>query len=156
MRFVSACLALLLLAAPVSSADEGRPLPAFTVTSANGAAVSSAALSQQPRWLLIYVSTACRSCDRLIESLKQWQSPGLAARTVIVVRGSDAARYIDDRKSAGDVSWYSDQGDEGWRSLELQSTPTLMGIERGEIRWTLNGVLNEPKALESVVRKWVE
>jgi len=55
-------------------ADAGRALPVFHVTSTAGAAVSSAALSSQPRWLLVYVSSACQSCERLIGSMKQWQS----------------------------------------------------------------------------------
>jgi hypothetical protein len=31
-----------------------------------------------------------------------------------------------------------------------------MGIEAGEIKWAVSGVLNDPKAVESVVRRWVE
>ena len=42
------------------------------------------------------------------------------------------------------------------RALDLRGTPVLIGVERGEINWTIGGVLNDPGALESVVRKWVE
>jgi len=138
-------------------ADAGRALPVFHVTSTAGAAVSSAALSSQPRWLLVYVSSACQSCERLIGSMKQWQSSGVPSRTVIVVRGPDAARYVSDHASSGlNAAWYRDDRDDGWRSLDLKSTPALMGIEAGEIKWTVSGVLNDPKAVESVVRRWVE
>src|SRR5262245_22513230 len=154
MRLLSACLALFVLVAGSASAEGERLLPTFAVTSASGATVSSLSLSQQPRWLLIYVTPSCRSCDRLIESLKQWQSPALASRTVIVVRGAGGGRYIQDHTSSGfDVLWYADEGDKAWRSLELQSAPALIGIERGEIKWSVSGVLNDPKALEAVVLK---
>jgi hypothetical protein len=113
-------------------------------------------LSTQPRWLLVYVSPDCRTCERLIESLKDWQSPNLASRTVVVVRSSDAARYIAEHRSGFDVAWYADLQDDAWRSLELKNAPTLLGVEGGEIKWTISGVLNDPKTLESVVRRWVE
>ena len=138
-------------------ADGERSLPSFSVTSASGAVVTSSALSSQPRWILIYASTGCRSCDRLLESLKQWQSPALASRTVIVVGGSDGARYVADHQSSDlAASWYLDQGDDARRRLDLKGAPALIGIEHGEVRWTISGVLNDPNALESVVRKWVE
>ena len=148
----------LLAAATVSiAASEHARLPSFTVTASNGAAVSSAALSQQPRWVLLLVSPDCKSCDRLLASLKEWQSAQLRERMVIVVRGSSAAAaaYVGTRLSA-DFSWYADDRDDGWRSLQVKSTPTLLGIEAGEVKWTVSGVLNDPKAVESVVRRWVE
>jgi hypothetical protein len=40
--------------------------------------------------------------------------------------------------------------------LELKGAPALIGIDHGEVSWTISGVLNDPKALEFVVRKWVE
>jgi len=159
MRSVTCALVLVLLGVATLrvDADAGRALPVFSVTSIAGAAVSSPALSSQPRWLLVYVWPACQSCERLIGSLKQWQPSGVPSRTVIVVRGPDAARYVADHTSSGlNAAWYSDDRDDGWRSLDLKSAPALMGIEGGEIKWTFSGVLNDPKAVESVVRKWVE
>ena len=154
------CRGLLLFVATAGLvAAERRPLPAFTVTSPAGAAVASAALSGQERWVLIYVSPDCRSCDRLLASLRDWQSPQLTSRTVVIVRGSSApaAAYVAERlPSAVAVSWYVDERSEAWQALSLKGTPVLIGVERGEIDWTISGVLNDPKALESVVRKWVE
>jgi len=145
------------LATVGASADSGRALPVFSLTSSMGASVASSALSSQPRWLLIFVSSDCRSCDRLMESLKQWQSPQLPARTVIVVRGSGASRYVADHKSPDlDAAWYTDEDDQGRRSLDLSSAPALVGVERGEVKWAVSGVLNDPKAVESMVRRWVE
>lgn len=158
---VWACRVLLLIAATVGVAGaERRPLPAFTITSPSGAAVTSAALSGQERWVLLYVSPDCRSCDRLLASLKDWQSPQLTSRTVVIVRepATGAAAYIAERLPAevAAIAWYADERSEAWQALNLKGTPVLIGVERGEIDWTISGVLNDPKALESVVRRWVE
>ena len=149
-------MGLVVIATSTIAASEHARLPSFTVTSSGGAAVASAALSTQSRWLLVYVSPDCRSCERLIESLKDWQSPNLTSRTVVVVRSSEAARYIAEHRSGLDVAWYADLQDDAWQSLQLKSAPALIGVESGEIKWTVSGVLNDPKALESVARKWVE
>lgn len=155
------CRTVLLIVATASlAASERRPLPAFSVTSAAGIAVGSATLSGQPRWVLIYVSPGCRSCDRLLQSLKEWHSPQLTSRTVVIVRGAslDAAAYIAERMppESAATAWYADEGSEAWQALSLKGTPVLIGVDRGEINWTIGGVLNDPGALESVVRKWVE
>ena len=155
------CRVLLLIVATAGVAGaERRPLPAFTVTSPAGAAVASAALSGQERWVLIYVSPDCRSCNRLLASLKEWQSPQLTSRTVVIVRGPSAAAaaYVTEQLPAevAAIARYADEGDAAWQALSLKGTPVLIGVERGEIDWTIGGVLNDPKALESVVRKWVE
>lgn len=155
-RLLSCWLCLLVVTTSAIVASEHPRLPSFTVTSSDGGAVASTVLSSQSRWLLIYVSPDCRSCERLIESLKEWQSPTLTSRIVVIVRSSEATRFIAEHRSGFDVAWYADPQDDAWRSLELKSAPTLMGVEGGEIKWTVSGVLNDPKALESVIRKWVE
>ena len=142
------------------SASEQRAMPAFTVATAAGVPVESTALSAQPRWVLIYVTPACRSCDRLLQSLKDWQSPQLTSRTVVIVRGpaAAAAAYVAERlpAEAAGVAWYADSNNGASEALDLKGAPVVVGVERGEIKWTISGVLNDPKSLESVVRTWVE
>lgn len=155
------CRGVLLIVATASlAAYERRPLPAFAVTSPAGVALPGTTLSTQPRWVLMYVSPGCRSCDRLLQSLKDWQSPQITSRTVVIVRGTslEAAAYIAEHlpPESGAVAWYADEGSQAWQALGLKSTPALIGVERGEIDWTIGGVLNDPKALELVIRKWVE
>jgi hypothetical protein len=148
------------LATVALGAREQRPLPAFSVVAAGGETRASGALSAEPRWVLMYVTPGCRSCDRLLQALKDWQSPQLLARTVVIVRGPSAAAaaYIGERlpQEAAGVAWYADQAGEGAQALDLKGAPVLLGVERGEIKWTISGVLNDPKALESAVRTWVE
>jgi hypothetical protein len=58
-----------------ASADEQNALPAFDLVSPAGAVVASSALSNEAHWVLIYVSTACGSCDRLLAALERWRRP---------------------------------------------------------------------------------
>jgi hypothetical protein len=160
MRLRSAVLAAMLGMGAALTAFEERPLPPFTVTSAAGAPVASSALSGESRWVMLYVTPDCRSCTRVLRALKDWQSERLIARTVVVVRGraDQAAPYIAQQlpPEVAAIRWHADEEGQAWRALELKGTPVLMGIDNGKIKWTLAGVLNDPKALESVVRTWVE
>ena len=141
-------------------ATQQRPLPAFEVVAPSGAAVSSQQLSTERRWLLLYVAPGCKSCDQLLGSLKEWHTSQLASRTVVVVRASrdQAAEYISSHMpaEASDLRWYADPGSAAWQALALTGTPVLVGIDAGEVKWMVSGVLNDPRALEPVVRSWVE
>ena len=154
------CLMILAaIAVAPMRASQQRPLPAFEVVAPGGTAVSSQQLSTERRWLLLYVTPGCRSCDQLLRSLKEWHTPQLAARMVVVVRANaaEAAEYMTSRlpAEASDVPWYADANASGWQALALTGTPVLVGIEAGEIKWVVSGVLNDAKALEPVVRSWV-
>ena len=156
---VAVCVLAAVVAAARIGAIEQRPMPVFRVVGANGASVSSAELGARDRWLLVYVAPGCRSCDRLLGALERWQSTQLLERTVIVVGGpADAAQqYIDTTLPAPirSIAWYADAGGEAWQALRLNGTPVLVGVDKSTITWAISGVLNDPTALESVVRTWV-
>lgn len=162
MRTSNVWTLIILLAMAIAplEAQQQRPLPAFTVVAPGGAAAPSQQLSTEQRWLLLYVTPGCPSCDQLVASLKEWHTPQLAARTVIVVRANaaDAAAYMTAHLpvEAADVSWYADTTSSAWQALRLTGAPVLVGIESGDIKWSISGVLNDPNALEPVVRSWIE
>lgn len=151
---------LLSMAVMPIEAREQRALPPFLVLTPAGAEAQGQQLSTEQRWLLLYVTPNCRSCEQLTASLKEWHSSQLAARTVIVVRATpaDAATYISSHlpQEAADVPWYVDATASAFGALALTGAPVLVGIESGEIKWKISGVLNDPHALEPVVRSWVE
>jgi hypothetical protein len=163
MRARSAFLAsalLLGLGAAAVEAIEQKPLPAFNVLGADGTAVSSSQLPVSNQWLLIYVVPGCRSCDLLLRALKSWQSAQLLQQTIIVVGAPTAAaaqQYIQGvlPPDVGAVQWYADVQAEAWTALQLTGTPVLVGVRKGTIQWAISGVLNDPGALESVVKTWV-
>jgi len=150
---------LVALAATRVAAIEQRPLPVFHVTTADGSLVSSAQFNPSGQWLLIYVAPGSPSCDRLLVALKGWVSPNLLERTVIVVGGSTdgAQAYLAKAlpPEVGAIAWYADPQDEAWAALRLTGAPVLVGVKEKTIQWSISGVLNDPKVLESAVRTWV-
>ncbi len=144
---------------PHVSASEQRPLPAFDVSTIEGATVSSTQVSQPGKWLLIYVTPTSAASARLLAAMKQWESPALNQRTVVVIGapGADATRFVNERaQEFPAVRWLVDPRNEAWQALRLTGTPFVLGVNDGTIAWSLAGVLNDPKALESVIRSWVE
>jgi hypothetical protein len=151
---------MVLTSAPALAAPE-RPLPDFTVVTADGQARASGVLTSEPRWLLVYVRPESGPCNRLLRLLKDWQSAALTTRTVLVVGGTveDARTYVERRlpkELQGFIAWYADPDESAWNALELRGTPVMLGVEDGQIQWRLAGVLSRPESLESVVRTWVE
>ncbi len=137
-------------------AEEQNALPAFDLISPAGAAVTSAALSKQAPWLLIYVSTACGSCDRLLSALNQWRPTLPQGRIVVVIRGArDAAEaYAKLHADAAGMDWYADADSQAARALGLHHEPALVAIENGRVAWTVTGVLNDPLTVEPIIRNW--
>src|SRR5262245_23485157 len=68
------------------SAQQGRPLPAFTAVLAAGAAVQSSRLNAAEHWLLVYVTLDTVVGERLLRSLDNWTADG--GRVVIVAFGA--------------------------------------------------------------------
>lgn len=135
--------------------DQGV-LPAFELVSPAGAVVSSSQLSSEARWLLIYVSTSCGSCDRLLSALAQWRPTLPPNRIVVVIRGArEAAQaYAMQHGDAAGMAWYADADQQGGRALGLQHEPALVAIESGHVAWVVTGVLNDPSAVEPIIRNW--
>src|SRR5712672_2100052 len=160
MRSEAAVVAFVLtVGASALAPGEQRPVPAFDLMSADGAAVASSSLSTEPRWLLVYVSPDCRSCDRLISSVIDWQRTLPPNRIVLVIDGSSSAAlsYAHDRGIADvtGITWYADPARHGRNALGLQYSPALVAVENGQLAWVVSGVLNDPQAVEQVVRGWM-
>ncbi|HXH05311.1 MAG TPA: hypothetical protein VNI83_01855 [Vicinamibacterales bacterium] len=154
---LSLCFASLLVA---TLAARERPLPAFTVTAPDGRSAASGELWSEGRWLLVYVTPQCPACDRLLDALGTWALPAGAARTVVVVRapldaaGSYLAQHLPLESDA--IAWFADPDGRTGQALGTRWTPALAGIEAGRIAWQIAGVLNDPAAVEPVIRTWLE
>ncbi len=90
--------------------------------------------------------------------MEQWQVDGLPGRTVVVVdgppaRASEMAASLPG--ALGAVRVFADPDGSARQAMRLVNALTIVGLDRGRVRWGLAGVLNEPSALESVVRSWV-
>ena len=136
-----------------------RPLPAFQVVTGEGAVVSSAQLTSESQYLLVYVNAASSTSRKLLAALGEWATPELARRTVVVIGGTpqEAQRFIDSGvpESLQGMTRYFDTGRSAWQALNLRGSPVLIGVREGKTEWSLSGVLSDPAALKSVVMTWV-
>jgi hypothetical protein len=161
-RIAAACAAALIVlgGATAAQAQPRQPLPAFTVTNAAGVPVASKQLTHEDRWLLIYVSPDCTPCESLLANLRKLSSPALLSRAVLIVSGTpDKARAFVEQHAApelANVAWYVDAEGKAADALQIKNSPALVGVRNGQVGWRLAGVLNQPSALQSVVRSWVE
>jgi hypothetical protein len=163
-RALSVCLAVAVALgalghASLACAAEKGPLPAFQVLTLDGTAVPSAQAGPAGQWLLIYVTPTSAASARLLGAMKQWESADLDARTVVIVGASVDKSAAHAQQHAADypaVRWLVDPDGTAWKALRLTGTPYILGVRDGQIVWSLAGVLNDPRALESVIRSWVE
>jgi len=148
-----------LLGAGARAAEDG-PLPAFRVLGPDGAPIASRQLTAESRWVMLYIAPGCAPCDDLLRATGTWQLQPRPGRIVVLIRGTvtDAAAYVEKNpaRKVATVTWFADAGDEAWQALELTGTPVLIGVQDGEMKWTIAGVLNDPKMVDSVVRTWLE
>jgi hypothetical protein len=151
-------VAAMMGAAAAAQAAEQRPLPAFNVVSLEGVPVSSGQIGGAGQWLVVYVTPTSPASVRLLSAMKAWESPAMAQRVVVLVGAPlDAAKAFVAARSQEfpGLRWYADPTNEAWRALRLTGTPYLLGIRDARIMWSLAGVLNDPAALESVIRSWL-
>jgi hypothetical protein len=157
MRIVTALVVALVCACAGSAgALDEKPVPAFDLVSPAGAVVASTDLSKEAHWLLVYVAaTGCGSCDRLLAALEQWRPTLPQGRIVVVIRGErEAAHAYATRHAVANEAWYADAGQSGARALGFEHVPALVAVEHGRIAWIVTGVLNDPAAVEPIVRSW--
>ena len=156
---MSSMMLVLVLALLQGGTRAERPLPAFEVVTSEGAAVSSAQLTSEPQYLLVYVNAASSTSRKLLDALGEWATPELARRTVVVIGGTpqEAQRFIESGMPASllGTARYFDTGRSAWQALNLRGSPVLIGVRDGRTEWSLSGVLSDPAALKSVVLTWV-
>lgn len=159
-RMVSA---LLVMAASVLSmttvmSAEQRALPSFTIAAIDGAPVTSEALVRDGTWLLVYVQPRCPSCDVLLERLDSDERPS-ASRIVIVGGGMDtgAVKALADKYPNLKTSrWLADPERHVVETLDVQASPTALGLRGSTIAWRLAGTVQNRRELDSILFTWLE
>jgi hypothetical protein len=152
----AAVVAAVVVASAAVHGSEQRPFPAFEAVSLEGTAVPSASIVRAGRWLLVYVTPDSPASLRLLRAMAAWNLP--AARQVVVV-GAAAGDASAWRASLGpdapQVRWVADPQRSAWQALRITGTPGVFGLEAGQLKWELAGVLNDPGAVEPAVREWL-
>ena len=149
----AALLALALM--PGGALAQSRPLPAFTVVSATGVVVSSSQLHGAGRWLLVYVAPDAVTSERLLRSLEEWVATDGARVVVIVAGDTPAAQQIRSLPAPSAAAVYADPDGNAARALGVSSVPALAGVASGALDWLVQGVLNDPRMVEPIVRSWL-
>ena len=161
MPFIKrAVITIVAVLTAAAAAAQDRPVPEFIVRNSADQEVASSVMSVQPKWLLVYLTPDCRPCNSLMRALPKWRSAELMVRVVLVVAGThaDAKAWIEKSlpPDMHTLTWYADPDRRAAKALELTGAPVLIGVRNGHLEWQLGGVLNNPAALESVVRSWGE
>jgi hypothetical protein len=161
MKRPLAAVAAALLAGVFAEATERKkpkPLPSFTVVATDGRSVQSAALSEERQWLLIYLTPASPRCDRLLKALAEWRSPQLDARTIVIVHGTpgEARTCLETVGGSGEgPAVFADPPRRAHSALRLAAESALVAVKDGRVAWTIEGVLNDPEAVEPVIKSWL-
>src|SRR5262249_38969626 len=147
------------MTASVAAAADRKPLPAFTVSGTDGTRIDSAALFATGRRLVIYVTPACVACDRLLRSLDGWGGSQLAEHAALIVGA--APESVETIRpllgpTAASIAVYVDADGGAARALGLAQRPALLGVELGQIDWMVQGVLNDPQSVKSLVESWLD
>jgi len=142
----------------VNAVDAGR-LPAVAVVAADGTTVASAALAQPNHWALIYVPTECGGCGSLLRLVTREDHPGMPQRVAVVVAGVNAEAVRVARQQFPDLAeanWFADPLRAFATSLQLGTTPAVIGMNGNSVEWTLTGVLAASSDVKSAIERWLE
>ena len=121
-----------------------RTLGDFTIARLDGQPIDTAALAKTGKWVLVYVTSRCVSCDRAFTAWRVDDPPAMAAQTVVIVGHASPAdvRAMQARTpSLAHAAWYVDTGRVVERALDAHGSPIVLGLNDRSIVWTTQGAL---------------
>ena len=161
MKRIAWIAVLSLLTSTGAVAAQRRTVPEISLLDREGRQVSIKTAIGKQTVVAIYLVPKTAPSERLLEAMKAWTPPIDPRRVILVVDGQspDAGQWLSSRLPAngeGVPLAFFDLDGSGRAALQVSGGPTLLGIEDGEIRWDLAGVLNDPAALEGPIRAWTK
>lgn len=154
VSLLTACL----LASAGLLAIARQTLPAVMLTTAEGAGLESARLAQPGRWLMVIIGPDCRTCDRVLATVRSDRDPMLAQRMTIVVGGGSAASVVALSRRFPDLAqagWFADPDRRMTGALRVAGVPIVLGISGGTIEWSLTGIPRTAEDVRSAMRSWI-
>jgi len=134
-----------------------RPLPAFTLYTADDQAVPAQTLVQSGYWLIIYRDRNCTQCIALMEMLSKHKQDG--ARIVFVisgVSGSDLLQLEQQYPDLAGARWLRDLKSRFSSSMNIAGMPHLLGMRNGAIRWQRGGVSTADLTFPAAIDGWLK
>jgi hypothetical protein len=139
-------------------AVERMPLPAFTLTAGDGAAVASDRLVQPGTWALIYVAPQCAPCQTVLRAIDRADSQAPALKLVIVVAATSAEGVLAEAARHPNLSgatWLADPSNAMLQQIGQTGAPIIFGMRARMIEWSLAGVLMDATDTTSILANWL-
>lgn len=139
-------------------AQQAPALPEFTVKTLDGVEVRSGQLSDEQRWLLVYVRPNCATCEEVYKALRHDPvRPDVVRRVVVLVGGATAeeAQALAERVNwLPRSAWHLDESKQAAEALSVKGAPTAYGVREGKIEWDLKGAADGTRRLKSIIESW--
>jgi hypothetical protein len=139
-------------------AQQAPPLPEFTVKTLDGVEVSSARLSADQQWLLVYVRLGCAPCEEVFKVIRQSPSREYIAHRVVVLVGGATAEEAQALAERVDwlprSAWHVDESRQAAEALSVKGAPTAYGVREGKVEWDLKGATDSSRRLKSIIESW--
>lgn len=154
MRATAVLLAMLLAVAPSAAA-----VAPFTVFAPNGDQVAGTTLLAGERKVVVLVAPASEAAARLVKAIARWSSgePRWRSRVLIIVHAplTQAHEWLIAQWGGEDLPlWGANADASAWRALGFQGFVGVAGVVNGAIDWKLDGVIDDPSAVELPMRAW--
>lgn len=163
MRVIGKMIVILLLAWLVVTpgntlAIDPAPIPDFQLTTLDGQTIKSAELPATGNWLLVYIQPTSHYCDQLLKTFTAERYPTLATNAVFIVNGTadDAKNMKAKYPDLATATWYADPGRSAFTQLKLHGVPVILGVRDQKIQWSLNGILQDSKTMQSILTSWIQ
>ena len=134
-----------------------RPLPPFTLYTADDQAAPAQSLVQSGYWFVIYRSRNCEQCDALMQMLSNRSAN--ASRMVFVVSGisgSDLLQLEQKYPNLAQASWLRDLKSNFSSSMNIAGSPHIIGMRNGAIRWQHAGFSTGDATFPAAIDSWLK
>jgi len=159
MKCLTAGLLIILLGMTgTASAISPAPLPAVTLTAANGESITADQIGREANvLLLVLIRRGSSGGEKLLAFLNGLKQPLPEARLVIVAGGADdkLLKTLSERyRNLASAAWYRDGDQLLSKGMNLQTTPVVVGVRRAMAAWSVIGMFDEAK-MDGILRGWV-
>lgn len=111
------------------------------------------------KWLLVYVRPRHTASDELLRRLSATTYAGVPERTLIVLAGVPPERlapFAANYPKLAGALWYADPLKKTGVILKLNGAPVIVGVDRQEITWAVNGLPRSDRWTQSMFTTWVK
>ena len=134
-----------------------RPLPAFSLYTADDKPVPAQTIVQSGYWLVIYRDSICTQCDALMKILSQrTQAAHRFAFIVSDISGANLLLLEQQYPSLSQSLWLRDVNHAASTSMNISGTPHILGMRNDTIRWQHAGVAASDTTFPGVVDSWLK